>query len=206
MFPFRHLRSRFFRPAISLTLLVVLAIAMIGYPISAPSLEKSGRFPCEDCSCGCATADFCWDKCCCHSDSEKLQWATDHGVPPPLFLVARVRLASGMTMADGVDPLSKPSASCCSCSNASARSATCEEPQSISAERSDGDINRTRLVRLEDAAKCHGIDWLWSLFSSVVVDVRRPLILAAEPMLLFCLRTSDQSPIPMNLCPDPPIP
>lgn len=44
------------------------------------------RFPCEDCSCGCASAEECWSHCCCHSEHERLVWALRNGVAPPSFV------------------------------------------------------------------------------------------------------------------------
>ena len=44
---------------------------------------EAKRFPCETRPCGCATADRCWKKCCCHSLSSRLAWARREGVTPP---------------------------------------------------------------------------------------------------------------------------
>lgn len=44
------------------------------------------RFPCESCGCGCASATECWTHCCCHSEHERLVWAIENGVLPPLLV------------------------------------------------------------------------------------------------------------------------
>ncbi len=51
------------------------------------------RFPCETCPCGCATADYCWKKCCCHSLAARLAWARREGVRPPQHAIAAAKAA-----------------------------------------------------------------------------------------------------------------
>jgi hypothetical protein len=43
-----------------------------------------------DCGCGCVNADMCWRDCCCHTNSQKLAWATQHGVKVPEFVLEQV--------------------------------------------------------------------------------------------------------------------
>ncbi|WP_419189945.1 hypothetical protein [Stieleria marina] len=178
---------------------------MIGLPISAPGPEKTGRFPCEDCPCGCSTADFCWDKCCCHSDAEKLQWAAQNNVQPPEFLVARVRAAAGNLVLVKTIPTQTASSSACCCCSKSPESETssCEVPGPAKSAVTE---SRSRLIRLEDAARCHGIELLWSLFSQVVVDPLRPTAGSADEHLLFCLAIWNDRVFSRAVCPDPPIP
>lgn len=54
------------------------------------------RFPCEGCLCGCATAEQCWEDCCCHSLEERLVWAKTNGVTPPAKFLATIE-ATGLT-------------------------------------------------------------------------------------------------------------
>ena len=49
--------------------------------------EDQVPFPCQHGRCGCATARKCWTDCCCHTPSERLQWAKKRGVTPPTYAV-----------------------------------------------------------------------------------------------------------------------
>lgn len=63
-----------------------------------------------------------------------------------------------------------------------------------------------RIGSLEDAEKCRGITWLWSLFSDVVVGESEVPGVAAEPRLLFCLAIVNDLVIGRSDDPDPPVP
>lgn len=89
-------------------------MGLFGVPLPQQTVEKTGRFPCEDCPCGCSTAEFCWDKCCCHTDAEKLQWAADHGVDAPAFLVERAQASKPVVrLSRARQPTGKASSCCC---------------------------------------------------------------------------------------------
>lgn len=183
-------------------LLVVFFVGTIGLPVlSIP--PKSGRFPCENGPCGCATADHCWDKCCCHSDVEKLQWAIDHGVKPPDFLVARVGKALALVASAPTRP------SCC-CSKSVGQCVTEQSAPIGSSEIAADEASRPppamRLVLLEDAARCHGIDLIWSMFNGVTIDTRSAVLARIEPPFLYSLAIGNDRPTSLVRCPDPPVP
>lgn len=67
--------------------------------------DRSRPFPCMDSPCGCATAEQCYSRCCCHSVAERLAWARRHGVEAEMLAA----LARG-----GSTPPPKPAAACCS--------------------------------------------------------------------------------------------
>ncbi|WP_236625898.1 hypothetical protein [Rhodopirellula baltica] len=224
-----------------MTLLLVLGCGMVGLPLTAPRPEKEGRFPCESCPCGCSSADYCWDKCCCHSDLEKLQWAADNNVTPPAFLVARVDLTL-REIAEGKSqdtPSTCVAGACCgpdspgpppgfasmmrqrsstsnrtdrqstdasTCELAKTKSASCCGDSSCDKSATSSNPKSIRLVRLQDAAKCHGIEMVWSLFSSVVVDFQAFELNLSPPPLLFRLRLYDEQASVVSLCPEPPVP
>ena len=205
MFFFHSLRSTIFHRIISAALLMVLACGMTGLPISAPLPEKNGRFPCENCPCGCSTAEYCWDKCCCHSDAEKLQWAADNHVQPPAFLIARTRNSFPVSLAKGETKPPKPAALCGCCSAATAKCTT--NPNLAADHDTESDsLTNTRFVRLEDAASCHGIDLLWSIFSSAVIQTRSPTLAFCTPPLLFRFVIGDEQAVAISECPEPPVP
>lgn len=199
-------RLQSLRRSISMLLLAVVTCSIIGVPFLAPGPEKVGRFPCENGVCGCATAEACWDKCCCHSDVEKLAWAATHHVSPPAFLVARVSAAQKLLILVK-QTADQPTTRHCCCSRAApvaCSTATGSEFAGVdsSAKHAPG----LRFVSLEDAAKCRGITWLWSLLADVVVAESNVLGAAAEPRLLFCLAIENEHVIDRAYCPDPPVP
>jgi hypothetical protein len=74
-------------------LLVVYFITAGGIPLPAgSSLPVSGElYPCAGHACGCASAEQCWRRCCCHSLAERIAWAREHKVRPPAFVIAEAR-------------------------------------------------------------------------------------------------------------------
>ncbi|MCM2370280.1 hypothetical protein [Aporhodopirellula aestuarii] len=196
----------------------MITVGIVGLPLSAPPIEKTGRFPCEDCPCGCATAEFCWDKCCCHSDIEKLTWATENNVTPPTFLIDRVNADSRENLIAANKP--KPAAnSCCCCSGTTCapkpacatESASTASQAAAGSDRehqtTDADTKtRLRFVRIEDAARCHGIDMIWSLFAEATIETRPVEVATIEPRFLYSLAIANDRAVSRALCPDPPVP
>lgn len=92
------------------------------------------------------------------------------------------------------------------CSQIDAEKTTCcgdsgsDQPTALATKES------IRLVRLQDAAKCHGIDMVWSLFSSVVLDFQAFELNLSPPPLLFRLSLYDEQASMVSLCPEPPVP
>lgn len=72
-----------------IALVVLVGILFASLPIPIASLRTRGPsdtpFPCQSCSCGCATAEQCWTSCCCFSPEERLAWARENGVQPPKY-------------------------------------------------------------------------------------------------------------------------
>ncbi len=187
------------RDFISCLLIAIFLIAMTGIPRTKPVATSADRHPCENCACGCTSAEFCWDKCCCHSDSEKLEWARKHGVEPPEFLVARASKAeSGET---------ESVRSCCAKSKSAPKEAcggsvTCEQTVACDASSPDG----IGIIRWEDAAKCRGIQWIWSLLASALVDQTTTPSRFCDNPFLYLLMVSDVRAATRCDVPDPPVP
>lgn len=189
------------RQCLSWFLLLSVAFALTGF-VGVPSAKPSAcpsaeRFPCENCPCGCASAESCWDKCCCHNDGEKLAWADRNGVTPPEFLVARVTKSRSWVAAS-----SKPS--CCHCSIK--KTTKCEVSP---AERSKGgesvDESCTKAILMWKAAECRGISYFWTMVAAVYVDPAHGII-QIDPPLLGWINFFEEHACSHLIAPDPPIP
>jgi len=237
-----HLRpSRRRRMAVSLLLLAVLSCGLIGIPAARPVTVHGERHPCEGCACGCPSAEFCWDRCCCHTDKEKLRWAAANHVTPPAFLVQRVaekskagpRLgpASCCSTGDRADQgdragQGESSSACCgsrvacevegqpidelTCTLGTAQSIDSDQAQDAEKDcqacSDQGERSTVRLVRLEDAAKCRGLQSVWTLLSELVPPTNRALQWKPDPPLLSFLRPLNELAVGVVISPDPPVP
>ncbi|MCC9602183.1 hypothetical protein LOC67_16620 [Stieleria sp. JC731] len=184
---------------LGLLLLLTISFALTGFVAVPDSPRHSSshgefvtleRFPCENCGCGCQSAEQCWDRCCCHNDAEKLRWAAANDVQPPDFLVKR---------AAGSEATSTPRARCRHC-----QAKPTPQASSKVAADSDAIVKTTRVVLLWKAAQCRGLKSIWSIFSAVfladplVINVSRP---ATDRVDLI-----DDSGTSRRDCPDPPVP
>lgn len=73
----------------SLLVLVGVCASILPIPLSTPKQtdkDLSRPFPCQNRPCGCRTAEQCWKKCCCFSNSQKLAWAKAHRVVAPDYV------------------------------------------------------------------------------------------------------------------------
>ncbi|MFG0254794.1 MAG: hypothetical protein ACF787_06815 [Rhodopirellula sp. JB053] len=190
-----------------------MIVGIVGLPLTAPRPSTTERFPCENCPCGCATAEFCWDKCCCHTDAEKLAWAAENGVQPPAFLIARVQQSSAPANTVARSDSQQKTASCCCCCSENAPSCDTAGDTNEASENaantpaaSDDVESSVRLVLLEDAARCRGIDMIWSIFSEAVIESPPVTVASTTPWLLFLLAIENDCVASRTLCPDPPVP
>jgi hypothetical protein len=168
----------------------LLLVSGIPLPVGgslANQKDHTTPFPCMNSPCGCQNADECWRNCCCHTPSERLAWAKQHGVTPPAFVVAMAKRST-------------PVASCC------AKTKSCCESPSHSAR--DGQQHETTAqsqrapaggLVLRDVLKCRGAGMNWlgvdvcvpplqfacatpqPVVSQVDFDFSCPLLLAEPP-------------------------
>lgn len=81
-------RGAFGRKVITFLVLVCFCAATMPIPIATFDLlgkDNSQSFPCQNCPCGCKTAEQCWTNCCCFTPAERLAWAEENGVTPPSY-------------------------------------------------------------------------------------------------------------------------
>ena len=75
---------------VSLITCLSLCATIFPLPIDwRPGNQKdlSSPFPCQHRACGCRSAEQCWKKCCCFSNSQKLAWAKEHRVDVPSYVM-----------------------------------------------------------------------------------------------------------------------
>ncbi len=97
--------------------LAAYLVAAVGVPLPAYVRKQSSEpFPCQHHACGCATAEQCWQDCCCYSPEQKLAWAHENHVQPPEHLVAQV----ATIRATASHCAAKPSGQCCAHQKATA--------------------------------------------------------------------------------------
>jgi hypothetical protein len=178
------------RRAIAAGLLLVFVTVVGGVPLPGlKSTPKSGeRFPCEASSCGCDSAERCWQGCCCHTLDQRLEWAKKNGVRPPEFALVEARELGKDTSAWDGSPksirltvaattmtpscCSKKSAlatrSCC-CKKAAATRTCCSSPSKTSSpENEDQGIVAWRAL----ACRGQSLNWLAAVPSLVHVDLQ----------------------------------
>lgn len=181
-------------------LLASYVILLGGIPGITPT-QKTGaarsdeRFPCENCPCGCSTAEFCWDQCCCHDDAGKIAWAEANGVTPPEFLTARVA-KSNTVVACSTKPVGSPARKCCCCS---AKPIEPAKPKKVD------QLATTSVVLFWKAAQCRGVQSFWKLISITVVG-NRPKNVVTPAILLASLVIADESAESPVYAPVPPVP
>lgn len=189
------------RQVLSGLLLLAIGFALTGFVVvpspQPPSEATSERFPCENSSCGCSTAERCWDQCCCHTDREKLAWAERNGVTPPAFLVARV------ANTDEFAAKSSPP-KCAHCGSRQAVSGPVNRTQ-VSPPQQCQDEGVGKTVLMWKAAECRGIQQLWTMLGTVSVA---PIyqMLHVDPPLLGWISFLNEDAISHLTVPDPPIP
>jgi hypothetical protein len=104
--------------AVAAAMLVLIAMASMGVMPSpstlgrllGASLGSVAPYPCQDCGCGCAGAAECWTACCCHTPHQRLVWALERGILPPIGV--RFADADWIAAANSIRP---GSATCGAC-------------------------------------------------------------------------------------------
>lgn len=192
------------RQGLSWLLLFSVTFALTGFvgvPSPKPSAGRTAeRFPCENCPCGCSTAEYCWDKCCCHTDHEKLAWADRNGVTPPEFLVARVARVAKSSRS--VAATSRPS--CRLCSGEKAGSCEVSSAESSAKDESVDELG-TKAILMWKAAECRGISYFWTMMAAVYVEPTHKFV-QIDPPLLGWITFYDEHASSHLIAPDPPIP
>lgn len=89
----RKTRNRWTRRLISLFVLVGILGSFVPLPAGlSVSKDLSKPFPCQQRACGCRSADQCWKRCCCFTNSQKVAWAKSEQVALPDFVIVAARI------------------------------------------------------------------------------------------------------------------
>jgi hypothetical protein len=124
-------------------------IGSLGVPMSARRVSRNGEaFPCQDCACGCSSAEACWRNCCCFTNAQKVVWAERNGVKVPVYVMAAARREQAKASSQAVASASCASKSCCS------TGASCCDQESAPSQQQD---TAGKAVLLISALKCRGI-------------------------------------------------
>ena len=70
-------------------LLVAFVACFLPIPVRPVNSPETGseNYPCKGNLCGCRTAQQCWTSCCCTTPEERLAWAFENNVTPPVYAV-----------------------------------------------------------------------------------------------------------------------
>ena len=202
---FRDIPSSLLARTISSCLLICISVSLVGLPLIPPVAEKSAEaFPCMNSPCGCSTAAQCWDKCCCHTDTEKLAWAKRHGVEPPVFLTERVSLAQKIAK-------SKPSLCCCSKDAKSCQVTQKTKPVAPNSletpdQAKPNQQSTARLALWQSVQKCRGVDVVLNLLGCCWTPLGESLELDRYPLIIGNATPSSDSIVSLSLPIDPPVP
>ncbi len=188
------------RRLIALVALVSVLSSVIPIPVSfqSPEKDRSQPFPCQNRPCGCRSAEQCWKKCCCFTNTQKVAWAKAHSVRPPQFVIA----------AANREQETRECASKTCCSKCSTHSSPAAEPQTASTgNKVDGAEHEKHdhitLVIGVFAQECQGQGWGWhSLPWSVLPEGPARLVMVditrerCSPISDSCPKRSLKPPVP----------
>ena len=131
-----------------------LAGAGIALPCPAAAARSTERYPCENCGCGCRSAEECWAHCCCFTNQEKIEWGRRHGVAVPEFVVAAAKREASAA--------ERPK--CAHCKHGAAPQNRVSPPvaRTENDDEQGSDENRpSRGVSWLSALRCHGLTDYW---------------------------------------------
>lgn len=142
-------------------LLAAYAVAATGLPLRGPAPPKAAgeRFPCEDCGCGCGSADVCWNNCCCHTMGQRLAWAERENVRPPANVLSKAQCA-GLDVSRWLPSAPKVSLVAAAVVGETKACCCCAKKQPPAEERDDERDEDDGSLAWRSLA-CHGVLSLW---------------------------------------------
>ena len=176
--PYRKLANPICRWLSCLSVAFVFCAVLLPMPVSlrpSDGVEKdlSQPFPCQNRPCGCRSAEQCWKKCCCFTNSQKVAWAKASGVDLPDYVLAAAKKETAAV---------KKSCALCSKTKGNGEKPKCEE--SIASKDSQPKTSATQapkaLARTKTskwvlsvyAAECQGQPTFSMCFPATIIPAR----------------------------------
>jgi hypothetical protein len=162
--------ARRISPTLRWSIVLGYSLFAVGVPLPNGLGKASGEsYPCMDHQCGCASAEECWRHCCCMSLVEKLTWAREHHINPPIYVIleARQQGIDWMAFCDGgVKKQTMQCSNCCArCAHESSAPTAGQQPNRLQS-KSAG--NPSQSVVLGALLKCHGAAQSWLSLGSYI--------------------------------------
>jgi hypothetical protein len=166
-----HRRFAIARRLLAALSLAAFIAATFGIPIVIPvrvSKNRSQPYPCMNHACGCASAEACWQSCCCFTNVQKLAWASKHGVTPPQYVFAAAAKEKIVTSTRSCCQLAAKS--CCS-NNSSCSETPRSEPQGNQTKAEEAEAVQDKwsldFISAVQARRCQGQAEMWLALGAV---------------------------------------
>lgn len=176
--------------ALVVMLSVFSSVIPIPFNFQSPIKGHSQPFPCQNRPCGCRTAEQCWKKCCCFTNTQKVAWAKACGVHPPQFVVAAANREQ--------ETRGCASRTCCSkCSKHSSAAKQKTPASSVGKIDSPRHGKRDRHVTLVIgvfAQECQGQGWGWHSLPWSVLPEGPACLIMEQSQPEHCPPISDSCP------------
>jgi hypothetical protein len=189
----------------------------LGVPLPLSSAKSSGEaYPCMDHLCGCGSAEVCWRHCCCLSLVEKLTWARDHHVNPPIYVILEARQHGidwiAFCSGKSANPSMQCQSHCAHCSQCgSSTVAAVANQNSEKSPQLAADVNSKSRVNdrhshgivLNEMLKCRGAAQHWLSLSSSLAPPTQTSFTATDEIVAFLNVLSERA---NSLSSQPPAP
>jgi hypothetical protein len=156
--PYRKLSNPIYRWLSCLSVAFVLCAILLPMPVSlrpSDGVEKdqSQPFPCQSRPCGCRSAEQCWKKCCCFTNSQKVAWAKANAVELPDYVLAAAEKESAAKK--------KP---CALCSKAKENGPTAKCDESITTARNEQQTATPQIPKV--TARTRTSKWVLTVYAA----------------------------------------
>jgi hypothetical protein len=190
----------------------------LGVPLPLSSAKPSGEaYPCRDHLCGCGSAEECWRHCCCLSLVEKLTWAREHQVNPPIYVILEARQHGidwiAFCSGKSASPAMQFQSHCAHCgqSGSSAVAAVASQNRAQSPQLA-ADVNGKNRVNdrhsqgivLNEMLKCRGAAQHWLSLVSSIVPPTQTGFTASDEIVVFLNVLSERANSHSSQPPSPP--
>jgi len=191
--------------ALRWSIVVGYLLLALGVPLPLATGKSNGEpYPCMDHQCGCISAEECWRHCCCMSMVEKLTWAREHKVNPPLYVVLEARQHNidwiAFYAGSTVDRPKQNAGCCAHCGHDSASVASDDLQSNSTATRTEVTKNHVRTenrpsqgIVLSALLKCHGAAQSWLSLGSFLPPPATSSIGSLDPLREMLAIQSDRA-------------